>query len=63
MLFSLAQIDTDTVPQIQTLERDKGKTIVVFKGIEATPAELDSEALDGIQALEQKLGLTLVAEN
>ena len=61
MLFSLAQIDADTLAEIQSLERDTGKTIVAFQGIDATPATLEAEALEGIKTLEQKLGLSLVA--
>ena len=43
MLFSLAQIDADTLAEIQSLERDTGKTIVAFQGIDATPATLEAE--------------------
>ena len=61
MIFSIAQLDADTLTEIQSVERETGKTIVAFQGFEATPATLDTKALDSIQALERKLGLSLVA--
>ena len=61
MLFSIANIEADTLEEIQSLERDTGKKIIAFKGFDVTPASLDAETLNSICALEQKLGLSLLA--
>jgi hypothetical protein len=61
MLFNIAQLDVATLKSIQSLEQEIGQTLVAFKGIEATPAQVSEETLARIQELEGELEVTLVA--
>ena len=61
MLFNLAQLDVATLKAIQSLEQEIGQTLVAFRGIEATPAQVSEANLARIRTLEGELDVALVA--
>jgi hypothetical protein len=61
MLCSLSKLDESQIKQIESLEKELGKTLLSFTCHNIDAAELGGDELEQIKKLENKLGLSLVA--
>ena len=61
MLYTLSQVDEDTLTVIQGLEKDLGTTLLAMTPIRARPDSLSDESIDRVRAVEEALGVVLVA--
>jgi hypothetical protein len=61
MICSLSNLEEKDLSQIQSLEKDLGKTLLAFSCHEIPASTLEADKLEKIQDLEKQLGLSLVA--
>ena len=61
MLCSLSDLDSSKLMEIQSLEKELGKTLLSFSCHDINPDEIQENDLERIKMLEQKLGVSLVA--
>ena len=62
MICSLSgKINDGDLKEIQSLEKEIGKTLLAFSCHDLKAASVTDAELDRIQSLEKKLGLSLVA--
>lgn len=62
MLCSLSnKLDSGTLESVQNLEKELGKTLLVYSCHEAKPSVLKDEELEKIRSLENRLSVSLVA--
>ena len=61
MLCSLSDLDSSKLTEIQSLEKELGKTLLSFSCHDIKPDEIQENDLERIKTLEQKLGVSLVA--
>ena len=61
MLCSLSDLDSPKLMEIQSLEKELGKTLLSFSCHNINPDEIKENDLERIKMLEQKLGVSLFA--
>ncbi len=61
MLCTLAHLEKEKLVDIQSLEKNIGKTLIAFSCKDLDVAPLKEEELQQIKKVEQKLNISLVA--
>ena len=61
MLCTLAQLENDQLADIQTLEKNLGKTLIAFSCKHVGIVSLKEDELSQIKQVQKKLNVSLVA--
>jgi hypothetical protein len=61
MLCSFAQLDSEKLEAVQSLEKKLGKTVIAFECRDIGITPLKDDEITQLRDLEKKLGLALVA--
>lgn len=61
MLYSVANLKSDTLEAVQSLENELGKTLIAFSKLDVEATRMTRQELVKLQALEEELDVCLVA--
>ena len=61
MLYSLSNLDSESLKVVKSLEQEIGNPLIAMSEIEVANAPLGGEKLQKLKSIEEKLGVVLIA--